>query len=100
MILVAHPVCAVNIVTFTRSSRLMCCLQIIVMIALLVLVPLYYWYMLQPFYRRLGKESRRVAELLSQLPKSVDVQGNHCDLSCHILPMMHYISYMSRELQG
>ena len=53
------------------------------MIVLLVLVPLYYWYMLQPFYRRLGKESRRVAELLSQLPKSVDVQGKHHCVTCH-----------------
>ena len=51
------------------------CLQMIVLIVLLVMVPLYYWYMLQPFYIRLGKESRRVAELLSQLPKSIDVQG-------------------------
>lgn len=51
-------------------------LQVIVVIVLLVLVPLYYWYMLQPFYKTLGKESRRVAELLSQLPKSIDVQGN------------------------
>ena len=45
------------------------------LIVLLVLVPLYYWYMLQPFYKRLGKEQKRVAELLSQLPKSIDVQG-------------------------
>ena len=50
-------------------------MQIIILIVLLVLVPLYYWYMLQPFYKSLGKESRRVAELLSQLPKSIDVQG-------------------------
>lgn len=42
---------------------------------LLALIPVYYWYMLQPFYKKLGKESRRVAELLSQLPKSVDVLG-------------------------
>ncbi|KAL0024133.1 hypothetical protein WJX77_000863 [Trebouxia sp. C0004] len=49
--------------------------KVVVLIVLLVLVPLYYWYMLQPFYKRLGKESRRVAELLSQLPKSIDVQG-------------------------
>ena len=48
------------------------------LIVLLVLVPLYYWYMLQPFYKRLGKESKRVAELLSQLPKSIDVQGKSC----------------------
>ena len=52
------------------------CLQVIVVLVLVVLVPLYYWYMLQPFYKTLGKESRRVAELLSQLPKSIDVQGN------------------------
>ena len=57
------------------KSTIVCCLQVVVLIALLVLVPLYYWYMLQPFYKRLGKESRRVAELLSQLPKSIDVQG-------------------------
>ena len=50
-------------------------MQIIILIVLLVLVPLYYWYMLQPFYKSLGKESRRVAELLSQLPKSIDVKG-------------------------
>lgn len=57
------------------------------MIVLLVLVPLYYWYMLQPFYIRLGKESRRVAELLSQLPKSIDVQGT--DQSVHDLSCWH-----------
>ena len=47
----------------------------VTLIVLLIAVPLYYWYMLQPFYKRLGKESRRVAELLSQLPKSIDVLG-------------------------
>ena len=57
------------------KSTTVCCPQVVVLIVLLVLVPLYYWYMLQPFYKRLGKESRRVAELLSQLPKSIDVQG-------------------------
>ena len=57
------------------KSTIVCCPQVVVLIVLLVLVPLYYWYMLQPFYKRLGKESRRVAELLSQLPKSIDVQG-------------------------
>ena len=50
-------------------------LQVIVLIVLLVSLPIYYWYMLTPYYKRLGKESRRVAELLSQLPKSIDVQG-------------------------
>ena len=57
------------------NSIINCCPQVVVLIVLLVLVPLYYWYMLQPFYMQLGKESRRVAELLSQLPKSIDVQG-------------------------
>ena len=57
------------------DSIIKCCPQVVVLIVLLVLVPLYYWYMLQPFYMQLGKESRRVAELLSQLPKSIDVQG-------------------------
>ena len=56
-------------------------LQIIVLVVLLAIIPLYYWYMLQPFYKKLGKESRRVAELLSQLPKSVDVNGKPAVLS-------------------
>ena len=56
-------------------------LQIIVLAVLLAIIPLYYWYMLQPFYKKLGKESRRVAELLSQLPKSVDVNGKQAVLS-------------------
>lgn len=60
----------------------MLCLQVIVVLVLVVLVPLYYWYMLQPFYKTLGKESRRVAELLSQLPKSIDVQGNTQTATC------------------
>ncbi|DBA94392.1 TPA: hypothetical protein ACH3X1_001997 [Trebouxia sp. C0004] len=61
-------------------------IEVVVLIVLLVLVPLYYWYMLQPFYKRLGKESRRVAELLSQLPKSIDVQGMVADAMAVQLP--------------
>ena len=51
---------------------------------LLAIIPLYYWYMLQPFYKKLGKESRRVAELLSQLPKSVDVNGKQSVLNSSV----------------
>ena len=41
------------------------------------MVPLYYWYMLKPFYKNMGQETKRVAELLAQLPKSIDVQGKN-----------------------
>lgn len=61
-------------------------LQIIITVILFVLMPIYYRFQLRPAFKRMNKESRRMAELLSQVPTSIDVEGDRLASSvscCH-----------------
>ncbi|GAB4813127.1 hypothetical protein N2152v2_000173 [Parachlorella kessleri] len=48
-------------------------LEVVAMVVGVILVVYFHFYLLVPFLRRVKKETRRVAELLSQLPSEVDV---------------------------
>ena len=50
-------------------------MQIIGLLILAFGMAFFYFKMIQPFVRRIGQESRRVAVLLSHLPTAMDVEG-------------------------
>ena len=62
--------------TYPPDVHNMPALQIIITVILFVLMPIYYRFQLRPAFKRMNKESRRMAELLSQVPTSIDVEGD------------------------